>query len=168
MKENLLKTKITKVIACTDKKKDGTDLKDGKGNKKWRVVINVPEHNDRFLTGFLYKDPQFQVGQETEIVWWEEENEYNGQKQMQLYFKLPGKDDKLMKRIEHLENTVTKLGLAVASLEAKVFPPKVAGTNIDYPEHKGEPNFEPKVEPLDVAEDIGLDQINEEELINNF
>jgi hypothetical protein len=120
-------------------KKDGTDYKDKFGKPFRRASFSVAEYGSNLIYGNVF-DAQIDWKEGDEVEMTITEGEYNGQKS--LSFELPKKDDKYAQRIETLENAVTKLGLAVAHLESKVFPPKVDGTDIDYPPFEGPTAFD--------------------------
>jgi hypothetical protein len=101
------KVNITKVSA-TNKKKDGTEIKDNWGKTKWRVGIQTKEYGDTWINGFLAFEPKWE-GTEQELII--TDSEYNGKPQKN--FELPKKDDKV---VEMLSQVLTKLG----HLHAKV------------------------------------------------
>lgn len=99
---------ITRVSA-TDKKKDGTKLKNRFG-EFFRVGIQTKEHLDDvgdpvWINGFMKHRPEWKEGEviQVEIT----EVEYNGLKQLQ--FRLPKKESLQEDKIKALEAEVAKL-----------------------------------------------------------
>ena len=93
---------ITKVY-YTDKKKDGTQIKDGKGNVKFRVGLKAQEFGDQWINGFLYKEPKDWDGKTIKVSLWEEE--FGGKKQ--LNFELPRKDDEVKSQMVNVMMAMT-------------------------------------------------------------
>lgn len=151
--EKTLKTKIAKVTS-TNQRKDGTVITDKYGKTKWRVSIQIPEHGDKWLTGFLYFAPDWKDGDFKEIIWWEEEQEYNGEKKKQLFFKLPSKEDKVAKALESIQNTLLKHTMMLQEIGKNVVPqPKD-----DYPQETTSPEDIDRA--FEAVETKGEDDIN--------
>ena len=129
---------------------------------KNKFSIKAPEEGDKFIEVWLKTNlPIWKVGEIHEV---EEitEREYNGKKYYSA--KLPNKfgarnDEAVLKAISDVASTITKQNLLLVeigrALNVESLRSKVAGTEIDYPEFKGQPDF--------VPEDDGLDQLNEDE-----
>jgi len=81
------KVKILRV-SSTDKKKDGSELI-GKYGKFYRVGIQTEQHGEKWLNGFMSKEPTFQAGDEITIDTSTEE--WQGQEQ--LKFRIPKPED---------------------------------------------------------------------------
>ncbi len=97
---------ITKATS-TDKRKDGSLLKDKNGKQYYRVGIKTQEYGDKWLNGFLYFLADDWVGQKKELEVSEEE--YNGQKQLRFQqpraFKITQEMwDLLIERMSYLES----------------------------------------------------------------
>lgn len=99
---------ITKVYS-SNTKKDGTPLKDKRGNVFYRVGLKTQEHGDRWVNGFLYHDGKTWEGQKKNLNIKEEE--YNGTKQLK-FEEVRISTTKLAEDIEDLRKRVYKLELA--------------------------------------------------------
>lgn len=114
----MTKVTLTKIYT-TDKDKSGNPLKSKTGNPYTRLSIQTKEYGDKWISGFQNKSNQnWKEGDTVEIIIKE-----NGQ---YLNFETPNKEDVMMAMIQEIARDVAKLN-------AKVFPPKVGNTDIDYP-----------------------------------
>ena len=109
------------------------ELKETKFGKKNKFSVKAVEEGDKFIDVWLKPEvPIWKVGdvQEVEGI---TPREYNGKTYYSV--KLFGKN----KDLEALKNEITALKLRVTALEQK---------DPNYPEFKGEPNFEPTEAPF--------------------
>lgn len=156
-----------KVFATTNLKKDGTEIKNKFGKTSWRTTIQVPEHGQKWITGFLPFQPNWQVGQQVEIIIYEGE-EYNGVKQ--LNFKLPNKEDKIGKQLEQILNNQATMKLMLTKIGQHLMPSKEdAYTKHNVNPNPPEPDFSVATDPVlrgviaeAEMEDDDLDQLTEE------
>lgn len=96
-------------ISSTDKKKDGTELKNKYGSF-WRVGIQTKEHGDEWLNGFLKEAPVWQEGDVVELeVATEQWEKSNGEVVDQLKFRLPTAESRDKAKIKELEDKVANL-----------------------------------------------------------
>ncbi len=119
------KQKITQ-LNTYDKDKQGNPLttKDGRTYSKW--LFKTDRGGDKLLSTFKNKDnANWKVGDEIEGKITESRGQ-NGQ--VYYNFEVPKKDDIIAQQIINMERRIRLL-------EAKVFPPKVSGTDLglDYP-----------------------------------
>ena len=108
----------------------------GLKEKNW---LKAQEFGDKYLNYWVGENTKaWKVGDEIEVLS-VEQRDYIGKDntpKVSYDIKLPKTGGEIYKRIEKLENEVTKLDLKVAELED------------DYPEYKGQPNFEPEEAPF--------------------
>ena len=140
--------------------KDGKSYID-KNNKPFRrASFKVDESKGNYVYGNVF-DPQidWKDGDEVEMII--TEGEYNGKPSYS--FELPKKEDRYASRIEHLENEVTKLNLALVSVEKYLWPDgKVNGTNIPYPNYQKETGLKQgEIHPFDHTLETDLGPVDD-------
>lgn len=131
------------------------------------LSLKAREYNDKFLSGFGNKEnAHWKEGDVVEVA---SVTEVSKDGKIYLNFEMPkyggnGTGAEVMKALERIENKLALLNLGVTELVAHKRKqtgedvPKVAGTDIPYPEdeYQGQPTF-------DKPEDDGLDQLNPDE-----
>ncbi len=105
----MIETVTVSRVSATDKKADGTKLKN-KFGEFFRVGIQTDEHKDEvgdpvWINGFSTKRPEWTIGEKLQVEITEEE--YNGRKQ--LKFRLPKKETLQDDKIKSLEAEIAKL-----------------------------------------------------------
>jgi hypothetical protein len=146
---NLLKTTIN-AISYTNLKKDGTEIKNKWGKTSWRTGIQVPEHGQTWLNGFLPFEPKDWKDTVREIEVYEEE--YNGVKK--LAFRLPKPDAQNPKALEEVLNKLTFMNLKLDELLA--WKREVTGDN--------KAKIPGTTEPYPEPGDEGLEHLTDEDL----
>lgn len=121
-----MKVHITK-CTFTDKKKDGSTIKNKYGKTAWRVGIKTQEWGDRWINGFLPFAPDRWNGTEQELEVTEVFDEYTQDKK--LKFELPKKappggidqstKDQLLRIEMSLASLKTGVERVIALLETK-------------------------------------------------
>lgn len=109
------------------------------------LSIKTVEHGERYINGFQNKvNKNWKEGDEVNVSI--TEKEYNGK--MYLSFEVPDMTTDLLAEVNALRDEIKKIRevLKPIYLEWKArqprTPSKVIGTDIDYPENEGQPNFE--------------------------
>lgn len=111
---------------------------------KQKSYIKAQEHGDKYLSYWLSSSTRdWRVGDEIEVVE-VASREYNGKTYYDVIMPKTsgGLPPEVAKSIEELKSDMTRVKLAIATLEKKVFPPTITGTDIPYPENTlDEPPF---------------------------
>ena len=128
-----------KYVNVFDKNKDGQPYLTKNKKPFWRVSLKLAEFGEQYLSGVVFDEPRFKVGEKIELVVSKET--YNGKEQ--LKFELPKKENPNAKANEAILNKLTKIELMVIKIGQHLMPPnnKVEGTDIDYPEDNGDVEF---------------------------
>src|SRR3990167_2458065 len=106
-----MRVQITKA-GSSPTKKDGTPLKDKKGNPYFLSWIQTQEHGSQFIRGFTYQDVKQWEGKSIDLDIFEEE--YQGKKQLKFRIPEAWKLTKemwevLVQKVEQLERAVQML-----------------------------------------------------------
>lgn len=78
---SMAKLTLTKVYT-TDKKRDGTPIKDSGGRPLLRAAIKAQEYGNRWITGFIYPSQKDTLQEGKTIEAEVSEREFNGQKEL--------------------------------------------------------------------------------------
>jgi len=122
------------------------------------MSIKAQEYGDRYISGFGNKaNENWKAGDVVEV---DEVKEVEKDGKTYLNFEMPkfGNNGEVMKSLERVENMLTKLHLGITEIHNVLVPKpksKVPGTDMDYPEREGEPNF-------DLDELASLDKLADE------
>jgi hypothetical protein len=114
---------------------------------KQKFSVKATQYGDNYLD--VWSSPvtrEWKVGQEVEVLS-VDTREYSGKTYYDV--KMPkanaGNNEEVMKKLETISNEIVKVKLVLAEVRDVIVPkptPKVAGTDIDYPQMEAEPNFD--------------------------
>lgn len=146
---------MVKLTLTFVKREEKTSANSGK--KYISLSLKAKEYNEQFLSGFGNKaNENWKEGDVVEVA---EVKEVSKNGKIYYNFEMPksfGSNQEIMKALEDIKNTLTKIKLDQAQGMKEIYEAITTGKKTTYPEMVKEPNFDHTAD-----EDLGLESLEE-------